>query len=64
MANKTVTITKNAKLQRDGDGLYWLQIESSKGSAMFKLVSDIEYFEEVLDQFMEEQEQPMIDSQN
>lgn len=71
---KVVRITKKAKLKKDGDGLYWLIIESEAGSAMFNLSS----FEpdpltgetksldsdEVLEAFMEEQKTPVIESPN
>ena len=62
MANKTVTITKNAKLQRDDDG-YWLLIETKDQKAMFNLSVEPMFYP-VLQRFMEEQEKPMIDSQN
>ena len=63
MPIKTVTITKNAKLQRDADGLYWLLIETADHKGMFNLPVEPE-LDEILQQFMEEQELPMIDSQN
>jgi hypothetical protein len=69
-----VTITKNARLKKDGDGLFWLIIESSHGSVMFNL-SNIEVnpitheqrslgSEDVLNAFMEAQKTPTIDSPN
>ena len=34
---KVVQITKNAKLKKDSEGMYWLQIQTSVGPAMFNL---------------------------
>jgi hypothetical protein len=71
---KLVQITKNAKLKKDADGEYWLLIESSAGPAMFNLSSintnpvtgeEIQIgFDEVLEAFMNEQQTPVVDSQN
>jgi hypothetical protein len=71
---RTVQITKNAKLQRDEDGMFWLLIQSSAGPAMFNL-SAIETnsitgesaqisLDEKLEAFMREQQTPIVDSPN
>ena len=62
---EVVDIRRNAKLQRDADGLYWLLIDSSAGQAMFALsVFNVGAettetmnvgFEDVLDAFMRDQ---------
>lgn len=60
---KTVEITKNAKLQKDDDGQYWLMIDTStKLHAMFSLTNDIS--EDVLEAFMADQESPVVGSRN
>jgi len=71
---RVVRITKNAKLKRDGEGLFWLIIETEAGSAMFNLSSfetnsitgETKSLEsdEVLEAFMEEQKMPVIESPN
>ncbi len=71
---KVVRIKKNARLQRDADGHFWLIVESSKGPAMFNL-SAIETnpitkettnigFNDVLEAFTNDQENPEIESVN
>ena len=37
MRMRAVKVTRNAKLLRDGEGYYWLALETSVGSAMFNL---------------------------
>jgi hypothetical protein len=34
---EAVNITRNAKLIKDGEGLYWLALERSVGSGLFNL---------------------------
>ena len=60
-----VEITRNAKLQRDAEGLYWLLIDSSAGQAMFALsIFNVNAetgktrnigFDDVLEAFMKDQ---------
>lgn len=57
-----VEIRKNAQLKKDDEGLFWLLIESAKGSVMLNL-SDAG-FDEQLEAFMEDQESPVVGSQN
>ncbi|HXI74752.1 MAG TPA: hypothetical protein VNG94_04150 [Pyrinomonadaceae bacterium] len=67
---QTISITKNAKLQKDDEGLFWLSIESSVGEATFALsifnanaTKNIS-FDDVLEAFMKEQQTPATDSLN
>ena len=71
---RTVQITKNAKMQRDKDGMFWLLIESSVGPAIFNL-SAIDtnpitgesmqiWLDDKLEAFMREQQTPIVDSPN
>lgn len=55
-----VEIRKNAQLKKDGEGLFWLLIESAKGSVMLNL-SDAG-FDDVLEAFMEDQEAVGVES--
>ena len=60
-----VEIRRNAKLQRDAEGLYWLLIDSSAGQAMFALsIFNVNAetnetknigFDDVLEAFMKDQ---------
>jgi len=70
---KVVQITKNATLKKDGEGLFWLRIQSSRGRYMFNLTSlgdsitednTAQMRNEILEAFMNEQQSPKVDSPN
>lgn len=71
---KTVKITRNARLKKDDDGMFWLLVETSAGSAMFNLtaIGSDESTEQtkqigsndVLEAVMREQETPTVESPN
>jgi hypothetical protein len=71
---EAVSITRNAKLIKDGEGLYWLALTTSEGSGMFNLSTFVTDpitheeksvgFDDVLEAFMREQKKPQTGSQN
>ena len=71
--SKAVQITKNAKLKKAGDGVYWLLTDSSAGPALFNLTAVSAdpvtgerraEIDNILEAFMNEQHMPIIESPN
>lgn len=69
---RSVQVTRNAILQKDGDGHFWLFIESSAGKASFNLTAigmdpitqkyKDDIIEKVLEAWLTEQENRAVDS--